>query len=392
MRPLDNLIRTLGLVAAVWSAFGAAQAGTANDVCTGDPAGALEPPAANIRVGRDAQAGDLIGPWLRFPTHTYTCKRVAVPPTAQFTHDVLAVKTTFFPDTAGLSVENMINVDGNTYRVYRLKLARPGPGSAGVSGLGYIARIKRELVGHSATEFEPVTAQAGELGKHEWSPSTPMQRPHGHTFQFKLMMEIRLVKLQGTLKTGNVYTGPLYLPRHIYPTRITAETAQPTFTQLLAVPAYRLNINIESLNAACITPDDTVALGEVETHDIPNVNDRGPSKTFTLKFNQCPNHMHSIRYRFDTMPASSVITDGILPLSPDPATTAAGVGVQVLDRNNAPLVFNDQNAWAVLSEYESEAGGARDYRVPMKAHIIRTPGPIQAGQVQAQMKMVVEYQ
>jgi len=361
----------------------AVHAHTAEDVCTRSPA-SNQTLNLNmiVNIGRDAQINDAIGPWFSYPTFTWTCKRHNLSATFVPPGDRYEVKTDIGPDPAGVTLGSMINVDGQNYQVYRLTHTSVGP-----NRFGYIARIKREFVGGSGpdTDFVPITATGVGTPDaitiaHDGGP-----RAHGETFQFRITLQLRLVKLHDVFVTGLRYDHFLFLPMYFYTLTRTDHDAQYWKPQVLS--RNRLKINIKGVHAACTTPQVDVPLGDAHSGNLQSVGDAGPIKDFNLRFENCPAYMHSVAYRFQSMPLQA-ISNGTLPLDPV-LSTASGVGVQVLNADETPLAFN--NTFIPLTDYDAMSPSPV-YLVPMKARIIRMAGALQGGSVHAAMKMLVRYQ
>jgi len=355
-----------------------AYAHTAQDLCTRNPSG-NQIQNIIVNIGRDAQINQPIGPWFQLPVFTWTCTRHSAPPTFAPVGDRYEVRTKIGPDLAGVSLGNSISVDGQNYQVYRL--IHP---AVVADKLGYIARIKREFVGSGGpdTDFVPMTstnlhAPESILDAYDGGP-----RSHGEQFQFRITLQVRLVKLHANM-AGVIYNSFLYMPMYFYTlTRVDHGThwkAQKLFRN-------SLNVTIKSLNAACTTPKINVPLGDAHGGNLRNINDTGPTTAFNLRFENCPAYMSSVAYRFHSIPQQA-IANGILPLDPI-LSTASGVGVQVLNADDTPLAFN--NTFIPLAAYDAFNPDPL-YLVPMKARIIRTSGTLQGGDVHAVMKMVVRY-
>jgi len=144
-------------------------------------------------------------------------------------------------------------------------------------------------------------------------------------------------------------------------------------------------VHFKRVDQACITPDVHVSLPPVVlTPSADEVWRAGPAKAFALQFQHCPASLNGIDYGFQSIPRQG-IANGVLPLMA--TSTAAGVGIQVLDDGGRPLKFN---TWHALTSYDPSAASAT-YTVPLAARVVRTSGVIQPGRVHAAMNVTVQY-
>jgi len=345
------------------------------DTCSRNPVGGQILPAT-INIGQDAAVNDVIGPWFQFPVFTWTCTRHQTPAHYQPANDQHAARLNITPDAAGIAAGSTINLDGQNYQVYILK-HKPS--------IGYIARVQRQMLDDPApAPFTPLTVTPGQNDTQDSFSGGPRQT--GQRFKFRITLQIRFVKIRANINAANSnYSGLLWMPLRFY-----TRTYTPDRNNWIEQAFYTnsLRVNILGTHAACVTPPQTVDLGKVHSGNLKNAWDSGPTKEFSLKFNQCPPYMGAIKYQFHPLPAQA-ITDGILPLIPP--STATGVGVQVLAPDGSALPLNAPPT--ELTAYRATAfSPLPSYEVPLKARIIRIPGQLSGGQVHAAMRMVVRYQ
>ena len=101
--------------------------------------------------------------------------------------------------------------------------------------------------------------------------------------------------------------------------------------------------------------------------------------------------MNSIRYRFDAV--STTVLDavnGVIELDTE-ASTATGVGIQLLTENGTPLVFSSGTHFPyTLDSYNPASRGS--YSVPLQAGIYQTSGSVSAGSIKGSVTFTMDYQ
>lgn len=134
-------------------------------------------------------------------------------------------------------------------------------------------------------------------------------------------------------------------------------------------------------NAPCTTSNVTVNLG---THAASGFG--GPGSTtapvdFTIQLKNCPAGMRRLAYQID--PATTVVPgtgNSVVTLSA--ASTATGVGVQLLDGTGAPLALASQLTIG-------DSGGS--YTIPLKARYYKTAATVGGGSANSAMTFTITY-
>jgi len=360
----SHLIRTLLLLgASVLIPLSKVSAHTVNKNCIRQTEAQV---AANVQlnIGRDVQVNDPISGWFSINTAAWQCthKGIKTLPRVQMFIGPAAIGLT---RTGG-------HVEG--YPVYLWH-----------GGVGFIARVRHYVDGvTSSSAYAPVTAEVGMYNTQVFA--SPKIRKPGDKFNIQTELQLRLVKLAGDI--GVHPTLHDFQVIRVYPAT-TSDWSHPNTWDHHASEeiTYRVKLRVYQTHAACTTPGFTVNLGKVDGSDLPVPGSHGPATNFALRFENCPKYIRAIHYRFEPVPAGAVVHNGVLPLDIN-ESTAAGVGVQVLHPNGAPLAFTP--TWAELTEYKR---GTPEpvYTVPLKARIIRTGSTLNGGSVHTAMKMVVQY-
>ncbi len=186
------------------------------------------------------------------------------------------------------------------------------------------------------------------------------------------------------IKTGDISSNP--------------EISAGVIGSLRVDSTRQLSIYIKSttkiISQSCESPDIKVNMGE---HDIGIFQEDGsysPSTNFYIKLNNCPVGVKKVTYSLTTTPSSPAADSarGIVELNK--SSTAKGIGLQILNKNQQPLALNQSY---IFSEYSS-AGG--HFSIPLIARYIRIIptgkyGPhdtgMRAGVANAEVSFVMSY-
>jgi len=319
-----------------------------------------------FNIGRDAGAGDVIGPWIRYPL-TWTCTHKGIG-TGSLPHDQFTVRTRLYI-TDKFNPGPLYVYGGRSYRMYR----HPS------KNIGLIAHLRQQIAG-SQEVITPLTVNTAGWNWDEWMDSAGPPRKHGGKASFHTTLEMRLVKLND----DPIAPGWFKAVQLDFSSTTINKLGKPEF-EVRDNIHYSLGLSVFNVQAACTTPGATVDLGTTRSSSLSHPGDVGPATDFAVSFKNCPKGMATVQYTFQPVPRQPV-TDGILPLVAQP-DSATGVGVQVLQPDGAPLKFNTPFP---LSAYNPTAP-APLYEVPLKARIIRTHNSLSGGSVQALMEMEVTY-
>jgi len=130
----------------------------------------------------------------------------------------------------------------------------------------------------------------------------------------------------------------------------------------------------------------TLFLGNRPLSLLPDIGDATPAHNLVVDF-RCPPNLGTVNYRLQSYPVIiNPLSNNALP-NTAPFQAAEGVSVQVLNVNGSLPAFNVDTP---LSEYDSSSGGT--YSRVMQARMLRTGTPLTAGNVSAQMQIVMTYQ
>jgi len=380
MKPASSLLRALAMLALVMSLLpvSVAHATTAWDECT--PNTGTTGYSGTINIGRDSANNNPIGPWLTLPTTTWICTRKASPAHFSPNEDQYAIRASTGP-AAGINrcfnSDCSVNLGGKNYAFYRYS-----------NKIGFIAEMQYHMQGESPSEFFALRADTHKYDTHEFFGGGPRQT--GQTFWFKTTLRIRLVRMGSTdtfPSSVNFSAIRIQLQPHEHSSHSKKWTPH---SHHMVKHSYALSVSFPQFQATCTTPNVNVDLGEVSTSALTSPGNTGPTREFSMRIENCPPYMALISYRFRPVPGHLAITHGTLSLDPS-LSTATGVGVQVLNPDDTPLVFFNGSNATTLTEYDPLLLPHSTYTVPLKARIIRTSGALNAGTVHASMVMEMRY-
>lgn len=138
---------------------------------------------------------------------------------------------------------------------------------------------------------------------------------------------------------------------------------------------------------SCKTPDISVNLGKHSNSDFPAVNSTSAATPFNFVINDCDPNMNSVSYTFAPATGISINGSGAYEsLTLDSASSASGVGIQVLYNNDTLVPFNSKITY---TGYNKTTGGS--YTIPMKARYIRT-GAVTAGTANSAVEFIMTYE
>ncbi|HDR9106870.1 TPA: type 1 fimbrial protein [Burkholderia vietnamiensis] len=135
---------------------------------------------------------------------------------------------------------------------------------------------------------------------------------------------------------------------------------------------------------ACAVPDLSVDMGQLVTNRFTGAGSSAGDTPFDLRLNACPAGRTGIYYRFD--PTTQVVPgtgDSVATLNG--ASSATGIGLQLLDASGKPVAFGTT---AKVTRY---AGAAGDYSVPLRARFYQTAAAVTAGSANASITVTMSY-
>ncbi|KND59331.1 Fimbrial adhesin [Candidatus Burkholderia verschuerenii] len=143
--------------------------------------------------------------------------------------------------------------------------------------------------------------------------------------------------------------------------------------------------NMTVTSGTCTTPDVSVPMGTYLTTELKGLNTTTTAVNFNVALKACPAGMNSIAYRID--PVTTVINSANSVVALNAASTATGVGVQLLDSSGAVFPLSTQKTF---SGYNSATGG--DYALAFKARYYQTAATLTPGTANTSMTVSMVYQ
>lgn len=318
--------------------------------------------SATVQVGKDAAVGDVLGTWVssRNPT-AWTCSH-----RTGYQNYTVPVAVQGYPPYDRLGT---VQVDGQTYNIYITAVKK---------GLGYIARWRYTVKGKTS-DWYPLTVARGIY-------QTPAElitvTGDGSTWSLGVDVQIRFVKTADTLTAGSSPAfDPIYM-RH-YQT-YGGITSVGSGTYMIADYRAR-SLNISTTGGTCTTSDVSVNLPPVNRADFRGVGYTAARTDFNLNFTKCPSGLASISYLFTPTTAIMDNTNGVFAMSG--TSTASGVGIQLLNDKNIPLLFNTAY---LLKEYNPNKVNA-NYTVPLRAGLYQTEENVTSGNVSGAVTFTLTY-
>lgn len=135
----------------------------------------------------------------------------------------------------------------------------------------------------------------------------------------------------------------------------------------------------------CKTSDVAVDLGESIVTDFSGPGSTTPGKAFDIEL-KCSSSLNGILYRIDPL-TTIVSASGQSVVTLDSGSTATGVGIQLLDGNDAPFTLMTQTP---LTGYDLSQGGT--FLIPLKARFYRTSERLKAGSASTALTFTLTYQ
>lgn len=218
------------------------------------------------------------------------------------------------------------------------------------------------------------------IGFRMWEADGTLRFPMQHTVSkgswttstsANWVIHAQLFKTESTTGNGSLEEG-------LYATMYSADT-----------PQNALQVIVSGRSTSIITPSCTAAptpavqLGKVRKNLFSSVGSTAAEKSFdiTLNCRAAKPELNTVYLRMDAKPDASG-TPGVIALSPD-ANAAAGVGIQILDKDRQPVVYG-QSALVGVSK-----DGV--YTVPFHARYYQTASQVSAGVANGTATFTLEY-
>ncbi|AQV98719.1 type 1 fimbrial protein [Cupriavidus necator] len=136
---------------------------------------------------------------------------------------------------------------------------------------------------------------------------------------------------------------------------------------------------------ACTTPNVTVNMGTHKNSEFTGAGSFTSSTGFSIALNNCPAGINLVKYQVDA--ATTILNPSNSVVALDSASTAAGVGVQLLDDTGSVVPLGTAKT---LSGYSTGTGGS--YTIPLKARYYQTGATVTAGTANSAMTFTMTYQ
>lgn len=147
---------------------------------------------------------------------------------------------------------------------------------------------------------------------------------------------------------------------------------------------FNLQNRIEVSVRACTTSDVTVPLGTWRLDQFTHTGATSAAVPFSVKLAGCPGGMGGVKYTID--PLTPVIDQAGSIVALDASSTAAGLGVQLMDRLNQPVPLGSTRS---VDAYSGQAG---DYSIDLAARYYQTAGSVTAGAANSAMTFTMTYE
>ena len=317
-------------------------------------------PTTTVSVGRDAVAGDVIGPWLTAfaPTAWFCTVKDSVP------YQMTVQSAPRFPRISA-SVEH----DGQTYSSY----------NTSDPSIGYIARW-RYMVDGRVSGWTPLTVPKGE---HQTpAHSFTMDHTKGQMYILGVETQIKFVKRVAHIPSGfqNKAFDPIDVQHH----QFSLGGGMSSGTGTYRISQYLAKFVTFLAGGTCTTPDVNVDLGTVPNASFSGVGTTAALKTFELSLQNCPSGLDAIGYKFGATTSVVDASNGVV--AADSSATTRGIGVAFLDEFDSPLQFGHLYP---LSTYDTESGGS--YTVPLKTGLYQTDSVIRGGTIKSAITFTLDY-
>lgn len=315
-----------------------------------------------IQVGKDAKEGDLLGGWMTSSNPTaWTC---AQRNTAQTISPQMAVLG--YPP---YPIWNAISTEGQTYSVYNTTVK---------SGLGYISRWRYTVKGQTSVWY-PLTVAPGIFQIP--AELFPVTYDSGKSFNVGVDVQIRFVKTATSLSAGPTpLFDPMYM-RHYQTYGGASEQGSGTYM----IAQFANGAAIIATGGTCTTPNVDVTLPPAARSEFSGPGYTTSRTDFKLNFTQCPAGLASISYSFTPTTAIKNSSQGVFAL--DSTSTAAGVGLQMLNDQDVPVTFNTDY---LLADYNSSAANA-NYAIPLRVGLYQTENTVSSGNVSGAVTFTLKY-
>lgn len=319
--------------------------------------------STTVQVGKDAAVGDMLGSWLTSSNPTaWTCNHVS-----SYQSYTVPMAVQGYPP---YTIWGTMQVDGQSYSVYN---------TAVKAGLGYVARWRYTVKGQ-VSDWYPLTVANGVYQ----TPSQLFNASYDGTSSWNIGVDvqIRFVKTATTLTAGTTSIfDPMYM-RHYQ--NYGGSTSVGSGTYMIA-EFLAGGLVISTTGGTCTTSDVNVELPPASRASFTGIGYTTSRRDFDLTFTKCPAGLASISYLFT--PTTSIIDNSQGVFSISSASTASGVGIQLLNSQDIPLSFNTSY---LLTDYNPAVSNAT-YVVPLRAGLYQTETNVSSGSINGAVTFTLSY-
>lgn len=145
-----------------------------------------------------------------------------------------------------------------------------------------------------------------------------------------------------------------------------------------------LNSTVTITQPACSTSDVTVDMGTPGISAFKGVGSRIATRPFAINLTNCPTGIKSVAYQLDT--TTSIISASAAVVALNPASSATGVGLQILDKSFNPVTLGTPIPFASYTT----AGG--NFVIPFNIGYYQTDSVVTPGTAIGSLTFTMTYQ
>ena len=135
---------------------------------------------------------------------------------------------------------------------------------------------------------------------------------------------------------------------------------------------------------SCKTPDVTVKMGDRNrVRDFSGVGTSLSPVDFSIALKECPTGLKKVSYLLK--PNTQIVDAARSVVALDAASSAKGVGLQILDAHENPVAMNEK---IVFSGYDTVGG---NFNIPLKAAYYQTGPIVEGGSANSSLTLVMSY-
>lgn len=284
---------------------------------------------------------------------------------------------------ASLATPSTVNLDGNTYAVFKTGLA--GVGVVLSWHPVYGGAVSSSDTTYTGLIYEPTTDTPLTLSYTPVPTALIVWNRSGLpqiATAIGISVKARFVKIGtvsgGTLPAqGNTTFGSFVMGYNYGGTGGWAQFGNtPIGITVQSSP-------IQTVSCTVSTPNFTVALGTYSTNQFTGIGSTVGGTAFAINLTACPASMTSITYNMAPVNGATG-SPGVIRLQPV-AGAATGVGILIADGSGTPVSFSTD---IVFTGYTGAAG---NYQIPFQASFQQTAASVTSGPANAQINYTIKY-